>query len=177
MLKRSRWVDLEWVSSAALVVPTPCCGADVWCCWRNPCCESLRQTTVRRYAVPSNVHDRLALVRRVRRCFPSGVMLLTRSSPQGGRKRPGVALAPWPGRIDEVVGRLGFEPRQSASKALDLPLVDRPASCSVLSACRLLVRRGAEGQTVSLATIVDQYGPRGKVSVRRATVPACWTRC
>ena len=27
-----------------------------------------------------------------------------------------------------LVGRLGFEPRQSASKALDLPLVDRPLS-------------------------------------------------
>ncbi len=26
----------------------------------------------------------------------------------------------------ELVGRLGFEPRQTASKAVDLPLVDRP---------------------------------------------------
>src|ERR1700761_7693153 len=28
--------------------------------------------------------------------------------------------------VDLLVGRLGFEPRQSAPKALDLPLVDRP---------------------------------------------------
>ena len=33
--------------------------------------------------------------------------------------------------VDKLVGRLGFEPRQSASKALDLPLVDRPVTKSL----------------------------------------------
>ena len=53
---------------------------------------------------------------------------------------PAVAWAsgalPFARWVDEVVGRLGFEPRQSASKALDLPLVDRPANVD-LTSCRL----------------------------------------
>ena len=36
-------------------------------------------------------------------------------------------------RLDILAGRLGFEPRQSAPKALDLPLVDRPVMrCAAL---------------------------------------------
>jgi hypothetical protein len=38
-------------------------------------------------------------------------------------KNPKLLLA---SGVDFLVGRLGFEPRQSAPKALDLPLVDRP---------------------------------------------------
>ena len=38
----------------------------------------------------------------------------------------------------ELAGRLGFEPRQSAPKALDLPLVDRPVN---LLARQRFVRR------------------------------------
>jgi hypothetical protein len=34
-----------------------------------------------------------------------------------------------------LAGRLGFEPRQSAPKALDLPLVDRPVDAAVESCC------------------------------------------
>ena len=49
--------------------------------------------------------------------------------------------------IQHLAGRLGFEPRQSAPKALDLPLVDRPKTLEVLRrrpffvACSALVFR------------------------------------
>jgi hypothetical protein len=53
-------------------------------------------------------------------------------------------------RSTELVGRLGFEPRQSASKALDLPLVDRPVSTvqeagSILCEDRIPVSRARQG--------------------------------
>ena len=61
---------------------------------------------------------------------------------------------------DQLAGRLGFEPRQTASKAVDLPLVDRPVRSPVFP----------PGEHHS-ANIVRQYSPRGKVSVRIALQP------
>ena len=66
----------------------------------------------------------------------------------------------------KVVGRLGFEPRLSASKADDLPLVDRP-----VHPARFFERRYYS------ANIPFQYSGRGRVSVRMACVPLDWTRC
>ena len=76
---------------------------------------------------------------------------------------PGLAK---PGDQTKVVGRLGFEPRLSASKADDLPLVDRP-----VHPARFFQRRYYS------ANIPFQYSGRGRVSVRMACVPVDWTRC
>ena len=43
----------------------------------------------------------------------------------------------------DLVGRLGFEPRQTASKAVDLPLVDRPVSLAHIQANKSLCEHRA----------------------------------
>jgi hypothetical protein len=69
-----------------------------------------------------------------------------------------------------LVGRLGFEPRQSAPKALDLPLVDRPTGCWRRGGYRRPAG-GFAGQRYASSHIVRQYSWRGKVSVSSATMP------
>src|SRR5271165_1457470 len=53
-----------------------------------------------------------------------------------------------------LAGRPGFEPGQSAPKALDLPLVDRPVK-----------------QLTDHANICSQYSPRVSVAVTSAACP------
>jgi hypothetical protein len=78
--------------------------------------------------------------------------------------------------VDVLAGRLGFEPRQSAPKALDLPLVDRPVRRRFY--LDLTIDRDRRGHP---ANIPLQYSARGKVSVRKTRTPVCdaadWTRC
>jgi hypothetical protein len=66
-------------------------------------------------------------LRSLSHCFSSGCRETQNSFNSCGillpPKNPKLLLAPG---VDFLVGRLGFEPRQSAPKALDLPLVDRP---------------------------------------------------
>src|SRR5262249_55641128 len=56
-----------------------------------------------------------------RTAWPAASVVITASSQDVNERGCGLNLA----------GRLGFEPRQSAPKALDLPLVDRPVKLNL----------------------------------------------
>ena len=114
-LKPSRLVDLG--SSCCCCLAKPCCGPVLLL--QNPCCEHCTSKLID-FVLQTSLLRRLFSA-----CELQIVQLLRHVAAAKESLNPSHLVAAC-SAIDVLVGRLGFEPRQSASKALDLPLVDRP---------------------------------------------------
>jgi hypothetical protein len=125
------------VAPAALRPTAPFCGAATRCCEiSGPVAETVRHGPSNFTFLKLYIHAHCGMLCKIQNPSAFGGMLLPPKNPKFCRcasVKTGASNAFALCRTGcllpadrPLAGRLGFEPRQSASKALDLPLVDRP---------------------------------------------------